>query len=90
MKNKLQSYYLLISKFEIFNFKLRHPFFATKFEFETSEKAIFMVQVNLVIRGLFSANSLIHIVNTGLKCQISSQNVSFHLRIHYLQSKIAG
>ncbi len=37
-----------------------------------------------------SANLLIHNWNIGLKGQISSQNVSFYLRIQYLRSKIAG
>ncbi len=38
-----------------------------------------LIQVNLVIRGLLSANSLILNENIGLKCQISSQNASFYL-----------
>jgi len=35
-----------------------------------------------------SADSLNHKCKNSLKCQISSQNVSFYLRIQYLRSKI--
>jgi len=37
-----------------------------------------------------SADSLIHECKISLKGQISSQNVSFYLRIQYSQSKIVG
>ncbi len=50
----------------------------------------FIVQVNLVIRGLFICEFACSLTKYWFKCQNSSQNASFYLRIQYLRSKIAG
>ncbi len=50
----------------------------------------FKIQEDIVIHYLLSTNSLFHNWKISLKGQISSQNVSFYLRIQYSRSKIAG
>ncbi len=48
-----------------------------------------MEKMDLVISGLFICEFTYSHMNIGLNGQISSQNVSFFLRIQYFWSKIA-
>jgi hypothetical protein len=82
-QNELKS---ILKRKRVFQWKFLNIFFLISKSIVEKNR----IQLDLVIRGLFICESLIHISKIGLKCQISNQNVSFYLRIQYSRSKTAG
>jgi hypothetical protein len=81
------------------DFEMRQQYFDKKYLFISLLQylliAILLVKIAQVTRAIVLHTGgprylPIHIRKIGLKGQISSQNVSFYLRIQYSRSKIAG